>query len=54
MEYSVQAMIAKEVNTFIEVGPKVVLSGLIKGISGDVKILDIEDGKSLESTLSAL
>jgi [acyl-carrier-protein] S-malonyltransferase len=47
-------MTARGVNIFIEVGPKTVLSGLIKRISRDVKILNVEETKSLESTLSAL
>jgi [acyl-carrier-protein] S-malonyltransferase len=53
-EDSVKAMIENGVDTFIEVGPKKVLSGLIKRIDGNVKIFNVEDVKSLEVTLNAL
>jgi len=53
-EDSVKAMVAHGVDTFIEVGPKKVLSGLIKRIDGNVKIFNVEDIKSLEVTLNAL
>jgi [acyl-carrier-protein] S-malonyltransferase len=53
-EDSVKAMKDSGINTFIEAGPGKVLSGLIKRIVSDVKILNIEDMKSLENTLSAL
>lgn len=42
------------VNTFIEVGPGKVLSGLIRRIVQDVKILNVEDTESLEKTLEEL
>lgn len=44
---SVETMIANGVDTFIEVGPGKVLSGLIKKIDKDVKIYSIEDISSL-------
>jgi [acyl-carrier-protein] S-malonyltransferase len=53
-EDSIKAMIEKGVDTFIEAGPKKVLSGLIKRINRDVKIFNVEDTKSLEDTLKAL
>jgi [acyl-carrier-protein] S-malonyltransferase len=53
-EDSVNSMIEKGVDTFIEAGPKKVLSGLIKRINRDVKIFNVEDTKSLEDTLKAL
>ena len=53
-EDSVKAMVENGVDTFIEVGPKKVLSGLIKRIDGNVKIFNVEDVKSLEVTLNAL
>jgi [acyl-carrier-protein] S-malonyltransferase len=53
-EDSVRSMIEHGVHTFIEVGPKKVLSGLIKRIDRDVKILHVEDVKSLEESLSLL
>ncbi|MEF9437931.1 MAG: ACP S-malonyltransferase [Candidatus Mariimomonas ferrooxydans] len=53
-EDSVRLMIESGVETFIELGPKKVLSGLIKRIDGNVKILNVEDTKSLSETLMAL
>jgi [acyl-carrier-protein] S-malonyltransferase len=53
-EDSVKAIADSGVDTFIEVGPGKVLSGLIKRIVPDVKILNAEDKKSLENTLSVL
>jgi [acyl-carrier-protein] S-malonyltransferase len=53
-EDSVTFLLKSGVDMFIELGPKTVLSGLIKRISRDVKLLHVEDTKSLESTLSAL
>ncbi|MEG1448955.1 MAG: ACP S-malonyltransferase [Oscillospiraceae bacterium] len=42
------------VNTFIELGPSKVLSGLVKRTLTDVNIYNIEDLKSLEKTLSSI
>ena len=53
-EDSVQLMINKGVDTFIEIGPKTVLSGLVKRINRHVKLLNVEDTKTLNSTLTAL
>ncbi len=53
-EDSVNQMIEKGVDTFIEVGPKKVLSGLVKRINTGVKIYNVEDSKSLDETLSAI
>jgi [acyl-carrier-protein] S-malonyltransferase len=53
-EDSIKVMVGSGVDTFIEVGPKKVLSGLIKRIEGNVKIFNVEDAKSLEDTLNAL
>ncbi|HDH52975.1 MAG TPA: [acyl-carrier-protein] S-malonyltransferase [Nitrospirae bacterium] len=53
-EDSIKMMIENGIDTFIEVGPKTVLKGLIKRIEGNVKILNVEDTKSLEETLKAL
>ncbi len=39
---SIEYMISKGTNTFIEIGPGKVLSGLIKRINKDVKVLNIE------------
>jgi [acyl-carrier-protein] S-malonyltransferase len=53
-EDSVRHMIKNGVDTFIEVGPKKVLSGLIKRIDGNVRVLNVEDSKSLTETLNSL
>ncbi len=53
-EDSVSLMIEEGVDTFIEVGPKKVLAGLIKRINPDVKIFNVEDTATLDSTLKAL
>jgi len=42
------------VTTFIEVGPGTVLTGLIKRILPDTKLLNVNDPKSLEVTLHSL
>ncbi len=51
-EDSVKAIIASGTNTFIEVGPGKVLSGLIKRIEPSARILNVEDLKSLENTVA--
>ena len=51
---SVQKMIFEGVEAFIEVGPGKVLSGLIRSIDRKVKILRIEDEKTLKETLDFL
>jgi [acyl-carrier-protein] S-malonyltransferase len=53
-EDSVQAMAKLGVTTFIEVGPGTVLTGLIKRILPDAKLLNVHDPKSLDATLQSL
>ena len=53
-EDSIRVMIENGVDTFVEVGPKTVLSGLIKRIDKSVKILNVGDKESLEETLKTL
>lgn len=53
-EDSIRVIVDSGVEMFIEVGPGKVLSGLSKRIEPDIKILNVEDIKSLEHTLSAL
>ena len=48
----VEAMIAAGADTFIELGPKTTLCGLIKKINGDVRTLHVEDSKSFQETLT--
>ncbi len=52
-EDSVKVMKDNGVDTIIEVGPKTVLSGLIKRIDSSLKVFNVGDPESLESTLSA-
>ena len=53
-EDSINAMMAEGFDTFIEIGPGKVLSGLVKRIAGDAKVLNVEDQKSMNDTLAAL
>jgi len=52
-EDSVRNMVADGFDTFIEIGPGKVLSGLVKRIAKDAKVLNVEDLKSMNDTLSA-
>jgi [acyl-carrier-protein] S-malonyltransferase len=51
---SILNMAGAGIDTFLEVGPGKVLSGLIKRITPDARILNVEDRESLEKTLEAL
>lgn len=51
---SVEYMVAEGVDTFVEVGPGKVLSGLIKRIAGGVKVYNVGDMDSLEKVLASL
>ena len=51
-EDSIIAIADSGIDTFIEVGPGKVLSGLIKRIVPETRVLNVEDVKSLEKTLS--
>jgi [acyl-carrier-protein] S-malonyltransferase len=50
----VQALIAAGATAFIEVGPGKVLSGLLRQIDPAQKAMNVEDGASLEKTLTEL
>lgn len=50
-EESVRELIDEGVNTFIEVGPSKVLSGLLRQIERSVGTLNVEDEKSLAATV---
>ncbi len=52
-EDSIKAMAADGYDTFIEIGPGRVLSGLVKRIAKDAKLLNVEDLKSMNDTLGA-
>ena len=51
---TVENMFSDGVDTFIEVGAGKTLSGLIKKISSDVKIYNVQDRESLENTVEKL
>jgi [acyl-carrier-protein] S-malonyltransferase len=51
---SMELLIREGVDTFVEVGPGKVLSGLMRQISRDVKCFNIEDAASLRSAAANL
>jgi [acyl-carrier-protein] S-malonyltransferase len=53
-EESVQELVRQGVDTFVEVGPGQVLSGLVKKIERGARVLNVEDPASLEATVTAL
>jgi [acyl-carrier-protein] S-malonyltransferase len=53
-EESVRELIDEGVNTFVEVGPGRVLSGLLRQIERSVGTLNVEDEKSLAATLEKI
>jgi [acyl-carrier-protein] S-malonyltransferase len=53
-EESIRELIDQGVNTFVEVGPGRVLTGLLRQIERSVHVFNVEDEKSLRSTLERL
>jgi [acyl-carrier-protein] S-malonyltransferase len=53
-EESVRELIEQGVNTFVEVGPGRVLTGLLRQIDRSIHVFNVEDEKSLRSTLERL
>ena len=51
---SVERLVREGASTFVEVGPGTVLSGLVKKIDRNVRVLSVEDPASLEATATAL
>lgn len=51
---SMQLLINERVETFIEIGPGKVLSGLMRQTNRDIKCLNVEDAASLEATIATL
>jgi [acyl-carrier-protein] S-malonyltransferase len=53
-QQSVERLVAEGVDTFVEVGPGRVLSGLVRKIAAGVRVLSVEAPESLESAVAAL
>jgi len=53
-EDSIGTLQGQGVDTFVEVGPGTVLSGLIKRIAKEATLRNVEDEQSLRSTIEAL
>jgi [acyl-carrier-protein] S-malonyltransferase len=53
-EESIRELIDQGVNTFVEVGPGRVLTGLLRQIERSVHVFNVEDEKSLRLTLEKL
>ena len=53
-EESVRMLIEEGVNTFVEVGPGKVLTGLLRQIERSVATLNVEDEKSLLKTVEKI
>ena len=53
-EESIRELVEQGVNTFVEVGPGRVLTGLLRQIDRSVHVFNVEDEKSLHSTLERL
>ena len=53
-EDTVQTMGSMGVTTFVEIGPGTVLTGLIRRILPEAKLLNVNDPKSLDATLKAV
>ena len=51
---SVRELLEQGVNTFVEVGPGRVLTGLLRQIDRSIHVFNVEDEKSLRSTLEKL
>jgi [acyl-carrier-protein] S-malonyltransferase len=52
-EDSIKNMASDGYDTFIEIGPGKVLSGLVRRIAKDAKVMNVEDLKSMEEALRA-
>lgn len=50
----VATLVSSGVTTFVEVGPGKVLSGLVKAIDREARLLNVEDAESLQQTIEGL
>jgi [acyl-carrier-protein] S-malonyltransferase len=53
-EEVITRLVKEGAGTFVEVGPGKVLSGLIRRIAPEVRVLNVEDRSSLHITVEAL
>ena len=53
-EDGIKEMLDMGIDTFVEIGPGKTLSGFVKKIKKDVKVLNINDSESLKLTLEEL
>lgn len=53
-ENCVKTMIEQGVDTFVEIGPGKVLSGFVKKINKEAKVLNVENIESLQNTITEL
>jgi len=53
-EDSVRKMLADGIDTFIEIGPGKALSGFVKKISADVRVMNVENVATLEKVVAEL
>ena len=51
---SVELLAREGVDVFVEVGPGTVLSGLVRKIARDARVLNVDSPKSLEAAVAAL
>jgi [acyl-carrier-protein] S-malonyltransferase len=51
---SVELLVREGVTTFVEIGPGAVLSGLVRKIHREARVLNVEDQVSLDATVKAL
>ena len=51
---TIERMAALGVDTIVEIGPKRTISGLVRRIDRRFRLLNVEDGESLEKTVQAL